>query len=172
MAVPYRLLMDGEEVVVHRHPHVRVLVRPAIVTVVVVALAGLAIAVVPQADTRWGIAAAALVIVAAAVSRPLLHWLTTTLTVTDRRLLLRSGVFARHGRDVPLSRIEEVSFEHTLLERALRCGTLYVELAADRGVVVVQNVPRVESVQAAIYELIQEFDDEREDELEEEFEEL
>ncbi|GAA0226676.1 PH domain-containing protein [Cryptosporangium japonicum] len=162
MAVPYRLLMDGEDVVLHRHPHVRVLARPAIVTVVVVALAGLAIAVVTQADTRWGIAAAALVIVVASSSRPLLHWLTTTLTVTDRRLLLRSGVFARHGRDIPLSRIDEVSFEHTLFERALRCGTLYVELASDRGVVVVANVPRVESVQAAIYELIEEFADEEE----------
>jgi uncharacterized membrane protein YdbT with pleckstrin-like domain len=167
VAVPYRLLMDGEEVVVHRHPHVRVLFRPAVVTVVVAGVAGLLIAVVSQPSTRWGIAAAALVVLLASVSRPVLHWLTTTLTVTDRRLLLRSGVFARYGRDIPLDRIEEVSFEHTLLERALRCGTLYVELAGERGVVVVQNVPRVEQVQAAVYELL-EFESEFESEFDEE----
>lgn len=154
MAVPNRLLMDGESVVVHRHPHVRVLTRSVVVTVVVVLVAGFLIVVVDRPTTRWGLAAAALVIVAAAASRPVLHWLTTTLTVTDRRLLLRSGVFARYGRDIPLGRIDEVSFEHTLWERALGCGTLYVELASDRGVVVVQNVPGVERVQAAIYELL------------------
>ncbi|GAA3385531.1 PH domain-containing protein [Cryptosporangium minutisporangium] len=156
MAVPYRLLMDGEDVVVHRHPHVRVLFRPAVVTVVVVGVAGLLIAVVSQSSTRWGIAAVALVVLGASVSRPVLHWLTTTLTVTDRRLLLRSGVFARYGRDIPLGRIEEVSFEHTLLERALGCGTLYVDLTGDRGVVVVQNVPGVERVQGAVYQLLDE----------------
>ncbi|SHN35648.1 PH domain-containing protein [Cryptosporangium aurantiacum] len=168
MAVPYRLLMDGEDVVVHRHPHVRVLFRPAVVTVVTVAIAGLLIAVVSQASTRWGIAAAALVLVTASAFRPVLHWATTTLTVTDRRLLLRSGVLSRYGRDIPLGRIDEVSFEHTLLERALGCGTLYVELAGERGVVVVQNVPRVERVQAAIYELLDdEFEELDEDLLEE-----
>ena len=155
MAVPYRLLMDGEEIVAHRHPHARVLLRPAVATVVTVGLAGLLIAVVSQPRTRWGIAAAAVVVLLASVSRPVLHWLTTTLTVTDRRLLLRSGIVARYGRDIPLGRIDEVSFEQTLVERALGSGTLYVELAAERGVVVVQNVPRVATVQAAIDERLE-----------------
>jgi uncharacterized membrane protein YdbT with pleckstrin-like domain len=170
VAAPYRLLMDGEEVVVHRHPHARVLFRPAVITVAVTGLAGVLVAVVPQSSTRLGIVAVALVVLAATVLRPVLHWLTTTLTVTDRRLLLRSGVFARYGRDVPLGRIEEVTFEHTLFERLFRCGTLYVELSGDRGVVVVQNVPRVEDVHEAIYQLLE--DELPEDELSEEEEAL
>lgn len=171
VAVPSRLLIGSEVVLVHRHPHVRVLVRPAVVTVVAVGLAGLLVAVVAQPSTRWGIVAVALVVLAASVSRPVLRWLTTTLTVTDRRLLLRSGVLARYGRDIPLGRVEDVSFEHTILERMLGCGTLYVELVADRGVVVVQNVPRVEQVHTVIVELLEEEpwpDDEFDEELEEE----
>lgn len=154
MVVPYRLLMDAEEVVVHRHPHVRVLFRPTAVTILVIAAAGVLVMAVPRGATRAGIVAVAVLAVLVAVVRPVLHWLTTTLTITDRRLLLRSGVFARYGRDIPLGRIEEVSFEHTLFERMLGAGTLYVELATGRGLVVVQNVPRVEDVHSALYQLL------------------
>jgi uncharacterized membrane protein YdbT with pleckstrin-like domain len=171
VAVPYRLLMDAEELVVDRHPHVRVLFRPGAVTIVVAGLAGVLVAAVPKGSLRAGIVAVGLLVVAAVLTRPLLHWLTTTLTVTDRRLLLRSGVLARHGRDIPLSRIVDVSFEHTLFERMLGAGTLYVELASGRGMVVVQNVPGVEDVHEAIYQLLDEdeldesdFDDESFDE--------
>ncbi|TQS46433.1 PH domain-containing protein [Cryptosporangium phraense] len=161
-------LLGSEEVLVHRHPHVRVLVRPAVIIVVVVGLAGLLVVVVSQSSTRWGVVAVAAVVLLATATRPVLHWLTTTLTVTDRRLLLRSGVLARYGRDIPLGRIDDVSFEQTLLERMLGCGTLYVELGADRDVIVVQNVPRVAHVHAVIYELLEERLDL--DEFEDEFE--
>ena len=164
MVVPYRLLMDAEEVVVHRHPHVRVLFRPAAVTILVIAAAGLLVVAVPQGTTRAGIVAVAVLAVLVAVARPVLHWLTTTLTLTDRRLLIRSGVFGRYGRDIPLGRVEEVSFEHTLFERMLGAGTLYVELATGRGVVVVQNVPRVEDVHGALYQLLDDPEDDLADE--------
>jgi uncharacterized membrane protein YdbT with pleckstrin-like domain len=157
--------MDAEEVVVHRHPHVRVLFRPVLVAVSILGVAGVLVALAPQTSTRLGLVAATLLLVAIAVSRRLLHWLTTTLTVTDRRLLLRSGVLSRYGRDIPLARIVEVSFEHTLFERMLGAGTLYVELGSGRGMVVVQNVPRVEDVHSAIYELLED-DEEHEDEEE------
>jgi uncharacterized membrane protein YdbT with pleckstrin-like domain len=163
VAIPYRLLMDGEEVVVHRHPHVRVLLRPVAVTIAVFVAAGVLVATVSQGSLRAGIVAVALLAAVVIVARPLLHWLTTTLTVTDRRLLLRSGVFARYGRDIPLERIVEASFEHTLFERMLGCGTLHVELASGRGMVVVQNVPHVEDVHGAIYELLEDEYDEDDD---------
>jgi uncharacterized membrane protein YdbT with pleckstrin-like domain len=65
-------------------------------------------------------------------------------------------VLSRSGRDVPLGRVNDVSFEHTLLERLLRSGTLTVESAGERGLIVLRDVPHVESVQAELYELIEE----------------
>jgi membrane protein YdbS with pleckstrin-like domain len=67
---------------------------------------------------------------------------------------MRSGILAREGRDVPLSRVNDVSFQHTLLERILRCGTLIVESAGERGQVTLTDVPRVERVQRTVYDLV------------------
>ena len=47
-------------------------------------------------------------------------WLTTRYVVTDRRVLMRSGVLSRNGRDVPLTRVNDVSFQRTLVERHVR----------------------------------------------------
>ena len=55
---------------------------------------------------------------------PFLRWWTTVYVLTDRRLILREGLIARSGRDIPLGRINDVSFSHTAIERVLGCGTL------------------------------------------------
>jgi hypothetical protein len=62
---------------------------------------------------------------------------------------------------MPLSRINDVTFEHTnLLERLLGCGTLVVESAGERGQLVLRDVPRVEEVQRDVYRLAEQ-DEER-----------
>jgi len=61
---------------------------------------------------------------------------------------------------MPLSRINDVHFEHGIIDRMLRCGTLVVESAGERGQLVLKDVPRVEAVQLEIYRL-HEDDDER-----------
>ena len=60
---------------------------------------------------------------------PLLKWRTTRYELTTRRMRLRTGVVARNGSDIPLSRITDVSFRKSLLDRLLGCGTLIVESA-------------------------------------------
>jgi hypothetical protein len=62
---------------------------------------------------------------------------------------------------MPLSRVNDVTFEHSgLLERVLRCGTLVVESAGERGQLVLKDVPHVEDVQRDVYQLA-EADEER-----------
>ena len=41
---------------------------------------------------------------------PVLRWRTTTYELTTRRLRVRDGIVTRHGRDIPLARINDVSF--------------------------------------------------------------
>ena len=92
---------------------------------------------------------------------PFLKWLTTSYVVTDRRIITRVGVVARHGRDMPISRVNDVTFEHSgILERLLGCGTLVVESAGERGQLVLRDVPHVEEVQRDVYRLA-EADEER-----------
>jgi uncharacterized membrane protein YdbT with pleckstrin-like domain len=70
-------------------------------------------------------------------------------------VLMRNGVLSRSGRDVPLTRINDVSFQRSIMERLFGSGTLIIESAGDRGQVVLKDVPRVEGVQRVIYQLVE-----------------
>ena len=61
---------------------------------------------------------------------PVLRWRTTTYELTTRRLRTRFGILTRRGRDIPLSRINDVSFERGPLDRLLGAGRLVVESPA------------------------------------------
>ena len=69
--------------------------------------------------------------------------------------MIRQGVFARSGRDVPLTRVNDVSFHHSLIDRLLGCGTLTIESAGEHGQVELPEVPRVEQVQREVYRLVE-----------------
>ena len=64
-----------------------------------------------------------------------------------------SGVFNRQGHDMPLTRLNDVSFQHTFWERLLGCGTLVVESAGERGQLTLTDIPKVELVQRTLYRL-------------------
>ena len=77
---------------------------------------------------------------------PFLRWRTTTYTITNRRLITRSGILNKVGKDLPLNRINEVSYERSLMDRILGCGSLIVQTAAEDGTIVLKDVPDVEHV--------------------------
>ena len=163
--IPRKLLGEGEEVVMAMRPHVKELLVPALVLVIVSPLATYLASVMPDGDAqRWlrvTVGVVALAVLLRFTVWPFLKWLTTSYVVTDRRLITRVGVIARQGRDMPLSRINDVTFAHTnLLERMLGCGTLVVESAGERGQLVLRDVPRVEEVQRDVYRLAEQ-DEER-----------
>ena len=92
--------------------------------------------------------------------RPFLYWMTTQYVITDHRIIVRTGLISRSGRDMPLSRVNDVSFKKSVLERFLNCGTLMIESAGTQGQLVISSVPDVEDIQREIYRLHDE-DDER-----------
>ena len=161
MAFPERLLADDEEVVLHLHPHWKVLVFPVLVFILTAGLAGFGAASIDIPAVRWAIVIVALGVIVYFTLRPVVVWASTHFVLTTHRVLLREGVLARSGRDVPLARINDVSFEHTLFERALGCGTLVVESAGERGQVVLRDIPAVESVQSTLYRLVEDDNDRR-----------
>ena len=63
---------------------------------------------------------------------PYLRWRTTHYVVTTHRLLWRSGVLSRTGRDIGLSRITDVSYRQTLWQRVIRSGTVTLETGVNR----------------------------------------
>jgi uncharacterized membrane protein YdbT with pleckstrin-like domain len=163
--IPKRLLGDDEEVVMALRPHWKELVGPVLVLLLTSPAATYVVTLLDnkgaQGWLRWAVVAIGVLVVLRWALWPFLVWLTTTYVVTDRRLITRLGVVARRGRDMPLSRVNDVTFEHSgLLERLLRCGTLVVESAGERGQLVLKDVPHVEEVQRDVYRLA-EADEER-----------
>ena len=156
MGYPTKLLADGEQVVLDLHPHWKRLVVPVLVLLVLLGLTGFLLAQVDDGTGRLVIVVVAVVLAIVFVLVPVLRWRTTLFVVTTRRVVVRTGVLSRQGRDVPLSRINDVTFSHDLLERMLGCGTLVVESAGERGQVTLSEVPHVESVQRTLYELVEE----------------
>jgi uncharacterized membrane protein YdbT with pleckstrin-like domain len=159
MPFPQRLLGDGEEVVLDLHPHWKRLVVPAALVPIVAGVASYVIFVLPsgslQTAGRLAIAAAAVAVLLRFAVWPWLRWLTTRYVLTTQRVVIRPGVFGRSGRDVPLTRVNDVSFHHSLLERMLGCGTLTIESAGEHGQAILPEVPRVEQVQREVYRCVE-----------------
>jgi membrane protein YdbS with pleckstrin-like domain len=158
MAIPAKLLGEGERVVISVRTHWKTLLGPLVIAVLIVIAATLAVSMLPAGDIgRWlrlVVIGIAVVAALALTVWPVLNWLTASYTVTNRRLITRQGVFTRTGRDIPLVRINDVSYEHGPIDRLLGCGTLVVESAGERGQVVLPDVPHVEQVQLRMTELL------------------
>jgi uncharacterized membrane protein YdbT with pleckstrin-like domain len=155
VAYPDDLLVDGEQVVMHKHPHWKMLVVPVLVLLVVVGLGSfLAALVSAQSWAPWAwlaLAVVGVVLVFWLTVVPVVRWRTTHFVVTTRRVLVREGVLSRQGIDIPMSRINSVQFRHTVLERLLGCGTLIIESASDEPLEF-DDVPGVERVHALLYQ--------------------
>jgi uncharacterized membrane protein YdbT with pleckstrin-like domain len=159
MPFPDNILDDDEEIVLDLRPHWRRVVFPVVLVPVIVGLASYLWFLAPSGSTRGPVHIAILAIAVALLLwwslRLWLRWLTTRYVLTTRRVVMRTGVVARHGRDVPLTRVNDVSFSHTLVERMFGSGTLVIESAGERGRVILVDVPHVESVQRELYGLVE-----------------
>ncbi|KAA8968266.1 PH domain-containing protein [Mycobacterium sp.] len=157
MGYPDNVLTDGEQVVLHRHPHWKRLVGAVVVLPAATALASFVAAVVNAA--RWdptarnvafaGIGAIWLVVVSRLTLRPYLSWVTTHFVITDRRVMFRHGLLARGGIDIPLARILHVEFQRGILDRIVGTGTLIIE-SASQDPLEFCDIPRVQQVHALL----------------------
>jgi uncharacterized membrane protein YdbT with pleckstrin-like domain len=75
-------------------------------------------------------------------------------------VLPREGVLHQQQRDIPISRVNQVSSKQTRLDRILGSATLTVESAGERGQSALRDIPGVVRVQKTVYELA-ETDEER-----------
>jgi uncharacterized membrane protein YdbT with pleckstrin-like domain len=152
-------LTTDETVKLHLHPHWKAMVSPGFWTVV--SLASIIAAAYYLPSAVWAnilliaVGAVALVLFLWLAFWPFLVWRSTHYVFTTERVLLREGVLRREQRDIPLTRVNDVSSSQTLLERVLGCGTLTVESAGERGQSTLTDIPRVVMVQKVVYELVE-----------------
>jgi uncharacterized membrane protein YdbT with pleckstrin-like domain len=150
----------GERSVLIMHPHWKTVIGPVVILAVVVTAAAAALALIPfgsaSAIGRSVVAGVALIVAAIWAGIPVLRWRTTSYELTTRRLRMRAGILSRYGRDIPLNRVNDVSFAHGIIDRMLGCGKLVVESAGEHGQLVLTEIPQVEKVQGVLYQMVEE----------------
>jgi len=157
MGYPEDALAADEELVLHRHPHWKMLVVPVAIFVLSAAIVGYLVGLAQRQLSGGAGLVSSIVLVAAWVGLvvwktlvPVLRWKSTHFIVTDRRVMIRHGVMTHTGIDIPMNRISNVQFRHGLVDRMLRTGTLMIVASSDDPLEF-DDIPEVQKVHALLY---------------------
>ena len=152
MPFPKRLLLDSETVALDLRPHWWYFAGPLFAGIPVLAL--LIVAMKQNGDVQtaglWVTVAVALAW-AVWLGARLISWQTTHFVVTSDRLVFRSGILAKHTRDIPLEKVNDLASSQTFFERMIGAGDLLIESAGERGQETFSDIPHPNAVQQEIY---------------------
>lgn len=157
VALSTDLLLDGEEVVISARTHVKVLFLRMALGLVILAVAIPLILLVDDFAggwVRWGLIAVTAVLLIWAVGVEAVQRYFWTYNLTTLRLIEQKGVFNRTGRIIPLSRINDVSFEKSLIDRMFGCGTLIIHDGSEQSGLPLIDIPDVERFHREISTLV------------------
>ena len=156
MALSKKLLSQDEVVVRHMHTHIKTLLPAIIVESILVIAAAVSSFYVPENARYWALPTiwiAVLLLSIPLILVPWIKWITTTYTVTTKRVITRTGIIKRTGHDLPLTRISDIQIEKDFDDRIFGCGTLALQTSADDPLLL-RDVPKVETVQVEISNLL------------------
>ena len=153
MAYPQKLLAPDEHVKFEMRPHWRGLIGPILILIATVFIGTFLFVSAPWAWLQWVVGGVMALLILWPALVGFLRWVTTDYVFTDRRVIVRSGIVTKRGRDVPLSKINNVSFEVPALGRILNYGALDIQSAGENEGLHIADVPNVEQIQRDIYEL-------------------
>jgi uncharacterized membrane protein YdbT with pleckstrin-like domain len=153
MPYPKKLLNDNETVALDLHPHWWFFAKSG-ATMLVSILIGLASLIWLDGDLQkvvnW-IAIAGIVVSAILLVSRYIQWFTTNFVITSDRVIFRTGVFAKHGIEIPLERVNNVIFHQSVIERILGAGDLLIESGGETGQQRFTEVRDPDRVQALIH---------------------
>lgn len=160
MPFPENLLARDERVVRHLHPHWLTVFVPTVLFIIVVGVGAFLVAVIPDGGSqdilRIIVIVIVLLVLIALVVIPILRWRTTHYVITTHRVMVRSGILSRSGKDIGLTRITDVSYTQSLWDRIIGAGTLTIESAGEGPPQVFRNIPNSDETQQLINHLVEE----------------
>jgi len=152
MPYPTRLLNDGETVALDLRPHWWYFSRHILTSIPLIVLLVLVFEVhgTPHKVlfALWGVLA---LIWAGWLGVQYLNWTFTHFVVTNSRVVFRTGVFAKHGVEIPMDRIANINFNQSLWERVIGAGDLEIESAGRDGQTRFDDVWHPDAVQQELY---------------------
>ncbi|MBG6083916.1 PH domain-containing protein [Zhihengliuella flava] len=157
-------LGDDERVIVKTRQHRRVLVRPVILLFLVVGASGFGLGWLGREDVAaWAadltpLLTAAVFVIGGLLMlgwsvRPYLRWARTWYYLTNRRVVIRTGVSARSLRELPLVLIRELVVRQSVAQRSVQAGHLMLLTA--NGETTLKNVPSVHKLRELTLDAIE-----------------
>ncbi|GAA4914030.1 PH domain-containing protein [Streptomonospora salina] len=160
MATGRRHLAGDEELIHVTRRHWTTVVGAFTALVAIAAAAAVVVRLLPFGEewarwTSYAVIAAAVVAAVLLWLMPFLRWWSDLYILSDRRLMNRYGLLTQHGRDIPLSRVNDVSYSMSLGDRITGRGTLTVRSAAEQDGLELRGIPRVRWLQSEIYRVVE-----------------
>jgi uncharacterized membrane protein YdbT with pleckstrin-like domain len=156
MTYPRRLINPGESVVLDLKPHWWFFARHIAIGAGLVVVLILFFRLDGELQTvtlyAW---LAAVVGFAVWLVLAYLNWQFTFFVLTDRRVIYRTGVFAKRGVEIPLPRINNINFHQGMVDRLVGAGSLEIQSAGQDGESRFSHVRHPDGIQQEIYRQIE-----------------
>jgi uncharacterized membrane protein YdbT with pleckstrin-like domain len=127
-------LHPGEQIIFEGHPSWRAILGFYIKGVLLSALAGLVVAVVTRIaddEVNGGLVFLVVLIgIALTVLIGFIKRVTTTYTITDRRLNIKRGIISREVQETRLERVQNVNYHQSAFQRMVQIGDVDFDTAA------------------------------------------
>src|SRR3954454_13060556 len=155
MANPSRYLLPTERVEIQIRRHWAVLAADTMQTILLLVLGVLLARVLDSLDVAEMVAVYFCIFVVARWAWKLVDWNHEVLIVTDKRLLLLTGIFSRNVAIMPLVKVTDLTFYRSSTGLMLGYGKFIVESAGqDQALSTIDFVPQPEKLYIQISELL------------------
>jgi hypothetical protein len=152
-----RLLQDDEELLYLARKHPSVLYRDILVFLMAALLGAIAGFVFDPGsgnDVVDRIAGVAVAVVALRTGLRVARWGAEKVALTQRRLIVTSGVVRRRVTTIPLKRMRDVTLERSFWGRVQRYGDVICEVG-EHGVIEVRHIAKVKGFYRDLVEALQ-----------------
>jgi uncharacterized membrane protein YdbT with pleckstrin-like domain len=163
MGYTQKYFNEGEIMVLDLHPHWWTFVKPTFKLIGALAL----VVVSNRIATLETVAVnASLALVGVTFIMLLIHtlqWSRVHFVVTNQRVIYRSGVIARNGIEIPVRKVNNVSFHQSVIERIVGAGDILIESGGEDGQSLFSDIRDPEQVQNIIQRTLRRVDEEPHD---------
>ncbi len=153
MAFPRKMLNQDERIILDLRPHWISLLVPTLWALLIIAVT-VVLSILLVSFMPFVIGAGLLALLVFVVAKYWV-WATTEFVLTSERVISRRGIFAKWAKDIPLNRINDVTFSQTVLERICGSGNLAIESAGEHGQNNFVFISHPERVQNEIYKAME-----------------
>jgi uncharacterized membrane protein YdbT with pleckstrin-like domain len=167
MGYTQKYFNEGEIMVLDLHPHWWTFVKPTFKLIGALALVVVSNRIATDTSSSFlttleTVAVnASLALVGVTFIMLLIHtlqWSRVHFVVTNQRVIYRSGVIARNGIEIPVRKVNNVSFNQSFIERIVGAGDLLIESGGEDGQSLFSDIRDPEQVQNIIQRTLRRID--------------